>query len=123
MFILDRKEAVIVITSSSFFRCHIFRVDSILAAIPRRPSRPMPLWEHFRLRLLFSCELCGVDMKSLELFLSTLPLINEFLALGPALTSLFLAAGTCVGRGRRGDVQGLLAQGLGTVRRGRHQGK
>lgn len=38
MFILDRKEAIIVITGSSLFGCKVFRLLPIVAAIPR-PER------------------------------------------------------------------------------------
>lgn len=55
MFILDRKEAVIVITSRPLFRCN-FRAASILTAIPRtgQVGRPaMRLCEHFHAHVLF----------------------------------------------------------------------
>lgn len=126
MFILDRKEAVIVITSGSLFHCNIWRADSILIAILGGQRSAVP-GDAFTSTSPFAVNSAAWKWKARgpELFLWTLPLINEFLTLFSAFASPFLALGTSAGRGRGrgGGVPGLLTQGLGMLQPSRHQGK
>lgn len=105
MFILDRKEAVIVITGSSLFSLEHFHSRLHLNGHPGRPGRCVRLSISTGISFFspLSYRASIWEVSAAELFLWTLSLINEFLALVLAFTSLFLALGTSVGRGRRDE--------------------